>query len=99
MFQNLCTSAGEYMKNLPVDVRKRYEEKISVIQADPYQLLQGDFRNDFRKWPDLSYIDIVYFLVFQHSLLHTGTTKKREVTEFIRDAARLLGSRSFTYRD
>lgn len=67
MAQKQCTSAEDYVKNLPVDVRKRYEEKISMIQADPYQLPLGDFSDDFRKWPDLSYIDMVYFLVFQHS--------------------------------
>ena len=38
-----------------------------MIQIEPYQLPLGDFSDGFRKWPDLSYIDMVYFLVFQHS--------------------------------
>ena len=55
------------METLPVDVRKRYAEKTSVIQVDPYELSTSDFNVDFRKWPDLSYVDMVYFLIFQHS--------------------------------
>ena len=55
------------MKTLPPDVRKRYDEKTAVIQADPYELSLADFSDDFREWPDLNYVDMVYFLIFQHS--------------------------------
>ena len=66
MAQKSC-STGEYVKTLPPDVRKRYDEKTAVIQADPYELSVADFSDDLREWPDLNYVDIVYFLIFQHS--------------------------------
>lgn len=91
-----CTSAEDYVKNLPVDVRKQYEEKISVIQADPYQLPLGAFSDYFRKWPDLSYIDMVDFLVFQHSYNtreQLRNVKSQNSYEMQQD---WLGSRTFT---
>ena len=51
MAQKSCTSSENYLKTLPADVRKRYDQKTSVIQADPYELSVANFSDDFHKWP------------------------------------------------
>ena len=50
-----------------VDVRKRYNEKTSVIQVDPYELPDAEFTIDHHKWPLLSYVDMLDFLIFKQS--------------------------------
>ena len=63
MTQKPGVSGENYVENLPADVRKRYLQKT----VDPYELSTSDFGDDFLQWPDLNYVDMVYFLVFQHS--------------------------------
>ena len=56
-----------YRDTLPADVRKRYNEKTSVIQVDPYELPDAEFTIDHHKWPLLSYVDMLDFLIFKQS--------------------------------
>ena len=56
-----------YRDTLPADVRKRYNEKTSVIQVDPYELPDAEFTIDHHKWPLLSYVDMLDFVIFKQS--------------------------------
>ena len=51
------------------EVIQRYERKISVIGIDPYTINKDHFSDikQSKSWPDISYIDIVNFLIFQES--------------------------------
>ena len=49
------------------DVCKRYDEKISKIHVDPYALGSEEFSADRETWPEISYVDVLHFLVFQES--------------------------------
>lgn len=42
-------------------------EKTAVINVDPYELPADTFGNDHVNWPDVSYFDVVNFLIFQES--------------------------------
>ena len=54
-----------YYYQLTQDASERYEEKISVIGSiDPYALDKTDFGDDINKWPRVSYMDIVDYLVY-----------------------------------
>ena len=52
------------------DVRKRYYDKISIINVDPYSLSAENFGTDAKdrnKWPDVTNFDIIGFFVFKES--------------------------------
>ncbi|KAL3877551.1 hypothetical protein ACJMK2_035248 [Sinanodonta woodiana] len=56
-----------YLESLVGDVRVRYIQKTAKIQIDPYKLPADAFSDDRTKWPEISYVDIVHFLIFQQS--------------------------------
>ena len=58
----------DYSKCLAADVRKRYIEKISKIDfIDPYLLKPTDLNYDSNVLPQVSYPDIVNYLLFAPS--------------------------------
>lgn len=67
MAKRTSTSQISYRETLIGDVRKRYDEKISKIHVDPYELGVEEFSTDRLKWPEISYVDVLHFLVFQES--------------------------------
>ncbi|KAL3854679.1 hypothetical protein ACJMK2_013938 [Sinanodonta woodiana] len=56
-----------YLESLVGDVRERYIQKTAKIQIDPYKLPAEAFSDDRTKWPEISYVDVVHFLIFQQS--------------------------------
>lgn len=56
-----------YRDSLSGDVRKRYDEKISVIGVDPYRIGHSDCDSDRKTWPEVSIVDVMHYLVFEES--------------------------------
>ena len=57
-----------YTDNLEGDVKERYINKIDVIGFDPYKLPKEQYSIEaFSDWPDVNYIDIVNYLIFETS--------------------------------
>jgi hypothetical protein len=63
---NMATK-GTYYESLQGDVRKRYDEKTSVVNGDPYMMAKGEFSKDRREWPEVTNMDIIQFLVYKES--------------------------------
>ena len=48
--------------------KTRYIQKISLINGvDPYSISKKDWSHDATKWPNITYPDIVSYLVFSKS--------------------------------
>ena len=53
------------LPTLPTDVRDRYDAKTAIINADPYDLPSAEFSRDRMKWPEVTYFDILNYLVLR----------------------------------
>ena len=56
-----------YRESLMVDVRVRYDQKTACLQTDPYVIPAKEFDNDRTKWPEVGYVDVVNYLLFNKS--------------------------------
>ena len=54
-----------YRLTLPTDVRDRYDAKTVNLNVDPYALASAEFSRDRMKWPEVTYFDIVNYLVLR----------------------------------
>lgn len=55
---------SKYYQQLGSEDQKRYKEKISVIQVDPYVISKDQWSDDVHNFPTVTYPDIVtYFLL------------------------------------
>ena len=54
-----------YMNSLPAAELRRYKEKLQLVglACCPYDLPKSSWGNDPTKWPDVTYPDIVNYLV------------------------------------
>ena len=70
------TNASDYMGKLDPPTRKRYKEKLKVIGGvDPY-CIEGDDRiSREATLPDITYLDVVNYLVFSPSPYTTEDMK------------------------
>ena len=67
MFQ-CCGNMSEFTSNLDPPSLQRYKEKLIAIEnIDPYLLEEADFSTCFDDFPDITYSDIVNYLVFHPS--------------------------------
>ena len=54
-----------YYCQLTKTASERYKEKICVIgNINPYTLETNDFGDDIAKWPRVSYMDIVHYVIY-----------------------------------
>ena len=57
-----------YRDRLEPITKARYMEKIKQINGkDPYEMSKDEWKLDFQDWPDVTYPDIVNYLVYQQS--------------------------------
>lgn len=57
----------KYVDTLEQAVRTRYLEKVNLVGRDPYEIPASDWSYDVSLLPDVTYPDIVNYLVFQQS--------------------------------
>ena len=72
---------SDYVKSLPPDVRKRYNDKTSVIGCDPYNIAATCLENDVTKWPPVGFWDVVNYLIFSRSSYTSEQLKKYKSLE------------------
>ena len=59
---------SSYFKSLDAPSKRRYREKIAVIGGiDPYSLSEVEFETDVSKYPPVSNMDIVNYLIWRKS--------------------------------
>ena len=59
------TNASDYMQKLDLPTRKRYKENLKVIHGvDPYCIEGDDANSTEATLPDITYADVVNYLVF-----------------------------------
>ena len=78
MASDVCS---DYVKSLPPDVRKRYNDKTSVIGCDPYNIAATCLENDVTKWPHVGFLDVVNYLIFSRSSYTSEQLKKYKSLE------------------
>ena len=60
--------SSAYLENLDPPSKKRYKDKISLIDnVDPYAVNDEEFSTDIDNLPHITYPDIVNYLVFTSS--------------------------------
>ena len=70
------TNASDYMGKLDPPTRKRYKEKLKVIGGvDPYCIEGDDANSTEATIPDITYFDVVNYLVFSPSPYTTEDMK------------------------
>ena len=75
MFQ-CCGNMSEFTSNLDAPSLQRYKEKLIAIEnIDPYLLEKADFSTCVDNLPDITYPDIVNYLVFHPSPYSTEDMK------------------------
>jgi len=56
---------SQYFNSLECpETRARYQQKISEIGLDPYTLKKSDWNGDIDKFPEITWPDLVMYLVF-----------------------------------
>ena len=73
MASDVCS---DYVKSLPPDVRKRYNDKTNVIGCDPYNIAATCLENDVTKWSHVGFLDVINYLVFSPSSYTSEQLKK-----------------------
>ena len=56
----------KYFETLEAPAKTRYEEKTSIV-GDPYKVHESEWQNDINFFPNLTYPDLVNYLVFHPS--------------------------------
>ncbi|KAK3587170.1 hypothetical protein CHS0354_016866 [Potamilus streckersoni] len=99
MAKKTSTSHISYRETFIGDVRKRYDEKISKIHIDPYELGVEEFSTDRLKWPEISYVDVLHFLVFRESAYIKEQLEKLQILGCIQAVSRWLSPTDSTQGD
>ena len=81
----LTIMRSQYYENLNLEAKKRYEEKLSVLEIifDPYSLSEkdGELTNNVDKWPNLTFADIYSYLINFPSRFTRFSLKSYKVLE------------------
>ena len=63
-----CCLLSNYCVNLDKEAKDRYLEKIKVVnKIDPYCIPKAQWITDVNMWPNVTYPDIVTYLIFTKS--------------------------------
>ena len=81
----LTIMRSQYYESLNLEAKKRYEEKLSVLEIifDPYSLSEKDceLTNNVGEWPNLTYADIYSYLINFPSQFTSSSLKSYEGLE------------------